>query len=432
MFARRRDDTAPSSEHELASSLHEGWFGGAQPRYWLTRMLLLRALGFIYAIAFLVLVQQWRGLIGSRGILPAADFLARIRAHTPFAEWPTAFWLGASDGALGTIAVLGLLLSLAVLLGVDHAAILLVLWALYLSFCHVGQIFWGYGWEILLLEAGFLAVFLAPVRSLGTLRSVGPPPATAIWLLRWLLFRVMFGAGLIKLRGDPCWTELSCLDHHYETQPLPSPVSWLLHQAPSWFHRAGVLFNHGVDEDYINGTLAGLVFAGHETTKNQLGWMVAVLSEVPAEWDRVCAEPQRARDVIEEVLRFRSTATSVSRVADEPIELFGVPIAAGAQLQGSLWSANRDGAAFARPDAFDVEANRGGVQIAFGQGAHHCLGAALARAELQEALIALSARLHCPRLLPGATYLPALGITGPMTLPIAFEPRAAIDGMQQA
>jgi Lipase maturation factor len=247
MFARRRDDTAQSSEHELERSLHEGWFGGAKPRYWLARMLLLRALGFIYAVAFLVLVQQWRGLIGSGGILPAADFLARIRAHTPFAQWPTLFWLDASDSAVGTLAALGLLLSLAVLLGVDHAAILLALWALYLSFCHVGQIFWGYGWEILLLEAGFLAVFLAPVRSPSTLRSAGPPPATVIWLLRWLLFRVMFGAGLIKLRGDPCWTELSCLDHHYETQPLPSPLSWLLHQAPAWFHRSGVLFNHAVE-----------------------------------------------------------------------------------------------------------------------------------------------------------------------------------------
>jgi cytochrome P450 len=188
----------------------------------------------------------------------------------------------------------------------------------------------------------------------------------------------------------------------------------------------------GLDEDYVRGTLAGLVFAGHETTKNQLGWMVAVLSDVPAEWDRVCAEPERARDVIEEVLRFRSAATSVSRITDAPIELFGVPIAAGTQLLGSLWSANRDGAAFARPDAFDVEANRAGVQIAFGQGAHHCLGAALARAELQEALVALSARLHCPRLLPGATYLPALGITGPMTLPIAFESRAASGGNGEA
>jgi cytochrome P450 len=176
--------------------------------------------------------------------------------------------------------------------------------------------------------------------------------------------------------------------------------------------------------DYINMTLAGLVFAGHETTKNQLGWMVAVLSDVPDEWDRVCAEPQRARDVVEEVLRFRSAATSVSRVVDEPIELFGMQVPAGSQLLGSLWSANRDGAAFSRPDAFDVDANRGGVQIAFGQGAHHCLGAALARAELQEALIALCTRLCCPRVQPGATYLPALGITGPMSLPISAAPRS--------
>jgi hypothetical protein len=188
----------------------------------------------------------------------------------------------------------------------------------------------------------------------------------------------------------------------------------------------------GLGEEYVNSTLAGLVFAGHETTKNQLGWMVAVLSNAPAEWDRVSADPQSAKDVIEEVLRFRSAATSVSRIANEPVELFGVPIATGAPVMGSLWSANRDGAAFARPDAFDVEANRAGVQIAFGQGAHHCLGAALARAELQEALVALSARLHCPRLLPGATYLPALGITGPTTLPIAFEPRAASGDKREA
>jgi hypothetical protein len=247
MFARRRDDSGRAPDDELERSLQEGWFGGPQPRYWLTRALLLRALGLIYTVAFVVLVLQWRGLIGSRGVLPAADFLARIRGHMRFSEWPSVFWLGASDGALGAGAVVGLVLSLALLLGADHAAILLALWALYLSFCHVGQIFWGYGWEILLLEAGFLAVFLGPLASWSTLRSAGAPPATVIWLLRWLLFRVMFGAGLIKLRGDACWTELSCLDHHYETQPVPSPLSWLLHQAPPWFHRGGVLFNHLVE-----------------------------------------------------------------------------------------------------------------------------------------------------------------------------------------
>jgi cytochrome P450 len=179
----------------------------------------------------------------------------------------------------------------------------------------------------------------------------------------------------------------------------------------------------GMSEDLVNGTLAGLVFAGHETTKNQLGWMVVVLSEVSSEWDRVAETPARAKDVVEEVLRFRSAATSVGRQATEPLELFGVRIPASTHIVASLWSGNRDRAAFSNPDAFDVDKNRDGVQIAFGQGAHHCLGAALARAELQEALIALSSRLTCPRIEPGATYLPPVGINGPLSLPLSFSAR---------
>ena len=179
----------------------------------------------------------------------------------------------------------------------------------------------------------------------------------------------------------------------------------------------------GVNPDEIHGTVAGLVFAGHETTKNQLGWLVTVLSEAPEEWDRVAREPARARDVVEEVLRFRSTVTSIGRLALEDIELFGTKIPEGSTLVTSLWSANRDPAAFAAPDVFATDANRGGAQIAFGQGAHHCLGAALARAELQESLVALATRLHCPKLEPGATFLPPVGINGPTTLPISFAAR---------
>jgi cytochrome P450 len=89
----------------------------------------------------------------------------------------------------------------------------------------------------------------------------------------------------------------------------------------------------------------------------------------------------------------------------------------------SIWSANRDAEEFPRPDEFAVDENRAGVQVAFGQGAHHCLGAALARAELQESLIALASRMHCPKLLPGSEFLPPIGINGPTKLPIAFEQR---------
>jgi Lipase maturation factor len=110
------------------------------------------------------------------------------------------------------------------------------MWALYLSIVNVGQTFYGFGWETLLCEAGFLAVFLGPA---GT-----APPTLVLWLYRWLLFRVEFGAGLIKLRGDRCWRDLTCLDYHHETQPLPGPLSWFFHHLPRPLHRAEVLANH--------------------------------------------------------------------------------------------------------------------------------------------------------------------------------------------
>lgn len=179
----------------------------------------------------------------------------------------------------------------------------------------------------------------------------------------------------------------------------------------------------GFDEERVRASVAGLVFAGHETTKNQLGWMIAVLADAPAQWDRVAAEPERARDLVEEVLRFRSTATSFSRKVLEDLEIGGRTLPAGSMVMASLWSANRDPREFARPDELDVEANRSGVQVAFGQGPHHCLGAALARAELQAALIALSAAMHCPKLEPGAEFLPPIGINGPTVLPISYTPR---------
>lgn len=181
----------------------------------------------------------------------------------------------------------------------------------------------------------------------------------------------------------------------------------------------------GIQLDLVHRTVAGLVFAGHETTKNQLGWLVTILSEAPAEWERVFEEPSRARDVVEEVLRFRSAITSVGRLALEDVELFGVRVPKGSTLGASLWSANRDAEVFSDPDRFGTDAHRGAPQIAFGQGAHHCLGAALARAELQEALVALTARLTCPTLAPGASFLPPVGINGPTSLPITVSVRDA-------
>jgi hypothetical protein len=228
-----------SSDGAVLASLRAGWLSAEAPRYWLTRFVFLRALGFVYSVAFLVLCNQWAGLFGSHGLLPAARHLTRIEDRLGFFELPTLFWLTASDGALGSACWLGMGLSLAVALGVENA--------LYMSFCHVGQTFYGYGWEILLLETGFLAIFLCPVAHVLPMRSRVAPASAVIWMMRWLVFRVMLGAGLIKIRGDACWTALTCLAYHYETQPVPSPLSWWLHQAPLWFHKLGVLFNHVVE-----------------------------------------------------------------------------------------------------------------------------------------------------------------------------------------
>lgn len=247
--------TVVSAEEELPAGLRESplrRFFEPRRTYAITRFFLLRLLGLVYFVAFFSAARQMPALVGHEGLLPADAFLDQVVSFSgtrlaAFRRVPTLlFWLGASDGTLTLLCALGAGLSLAVMLGVTNAIAQFVLWALYMSLSHVGQIFYGYGWEIQLLETGFLAIFLCPVRSLGPF-SGPPPPRVVIVLYRWLIVRIMLGAGLIKLRGDPCWRDLTCLVYHYETQPVPSPVSWLLHQLPRAAHMGGVLFNHLVE-----------------------------------------------------------------------------------------------------------------------------------------------------------------------------------------
>ena len=174
----------------------------------------------------------------------------------------------------------------------------------------------------------------------------------------------------------------------------------------------------------VHGFIAGLVFAGHETTKNQLGWTVAVLSEQPAIWDAVADGRLEAAAVVEEVLRYRSTATNVGRTVTAPVEIDGERLEIGERVLLSLWSANHDETVYPRPDVIDPVANGDLPHLAFGYGAHHCLGAALARAELQEGLAALAREIECPTVGAGAEWKPPLGITGPERLPITFVARS--------
>ena len=213
------------------------------PDYWLTRFVFERALGGIYLVAFLVAANQFRPLLGERGLLPAPEFIRAV----PFRASPTLFHLiGYSDrrlvvitwagAALSVVATLGLLDGVGYTIPFASMAIFALLWILYLSIVNVGQTFYAFGWESLLLEAGAIAIFLGPARS--------APPTVVIWLLRWLLFRVEFGAGLIKMRGDRCWRDLTCLYYHHETQPMPNPLSWYFHHLPKRLHRMEVLGNH--------------------------------------------------------------------------------------------------------------------------------------------------------------------------------------------
>jgi Lipase maturation factor len=210
--------------------------------YWYSRWLFERALALLYAVAFLVALNQFVPLLGEHGLLPVPRFVRQV----PFRITPSLFYLAPTDTAFRAAAWLGLALSVVALLGLASrarslaaAGVWALLWLLYLSFVNVGQTFYAFGWETLLLETGFLAIFLGG----RTTRDAIVCP----WLLRWVLFRVMFGAGLIKWRGDPCWRDLTCLDFYFETQPIPNPLTWYFHRLPDSVHHAGVVLNHVVE-----------------------------------------------------------------------------------------------------------------------------------------------------------------------------------------
>jgi len=216
--------------------------------YWLTRFLILRLLGLVYFVAFLSLANQVLPLIGKNGLLPAELYLRQVERYfgsrvNGVLQFPSLFWVNVSDSFLVAMALVGVSLSLLVLLGFANAILLGLLWILYLSFLPVGQDWYSYGWEIQLLETGFLAIFLCPMLDWRPFPR-RPPPTPVIWLFRWLIFRIMLGAGLIKIRGDSCWRDLTCLVYHYQTQPIPNPLSRSLHFMPKWFHMLGAVWNH--------------------------------------------------------------------------------------------------------------------------------------------------------------------------------------------
>ena len=228
--------------------------------YVIARAIFLRALGGVYLIAFVSLWVQIDALVGSRGILPARAYLEAFRVPgvlsiARFLQLPTLCWISQSDSFLHFLCGGGVALAGMLVLGLVPAPALFLLWLFYLSLVNVGQVFLGYQWDALLLEAGFLAIFFAPPRwrlgpplvfrrgshSIAEFHGTAAPAPSrpVLYLLRWLLFRLMFLSGLVKLTsGDPTWRNLTAMRYHYWTQPLPTWTSWYIHLAPDWFAAA--------------------------------------------------------------------------------------------------------------------------------------------------------------------------------------------------
>jgi hypothetical protein len=216
-----------------------------RPRYILTRRVFLAGLALVYLAAFLSLWVQVHGLIGSQGILPAERYLDAVRDQVGAGAYrmlPTLGWAGAGDTALHAMCAGGVLLAVLLLAGIAPRLCLLGLWALYLSLTLVGQTFLSFQWDTLLLETGFLAILFAPGSLLPGARRERPPSGAFLFLLRWLLFKLMFASGLVKLwGGDQTWWGLTALDYHYWTTCLPTWTGWYAHQLPDLVQRSSVL-----------------------------------------------------------------------------------------------------------------------------------------------------------------------------------------------
>ncbi len=217
-----------------------------RPSFSLGAWLFMRLLGIAYFFAFLSLATQILGLIGQNGILPATDFLKMIETRVGEERYwffPTLAWLNSSDTALRAISVGGTFTSVFLILDIAPLPVASVLWMLYLSLVTVGQDFLAFQWDNLLLESGFLGILLAPLHFWPRASAKAPPPRFTRWLLWFLLFRLMFSSGVVKLTsGDPAWRNFTALDYHYYTQPLPTVLAWYFHLAPKWFQYASVGF----------------------------------------------------------------------------------------------------------------------------------------------------------------------------------------------
>jgi predicted DCC family thiol-disulfide oxidoreductase YuxK len=245
------------------------------PTYFWTRRWFLRALGLIYLIAFVSLWVQVDGLVGSNGISPVNQFLTAARQQlgtNAYLFLPTLCWFDSSNGFLHFLCGGGVVFSLLLILGLAPALSLVVLFVFYLSLTIAGQVFLNFQWDVLLLETGFLSIFLAPwrlqprelllwrrpsafappERDKASPQTFSPVSKAGLFLLKFLLFKLMLMSGVVKLTsGDDSWgwvnhsfhwSALTALDYHYWTQPLPTVFAWWADKSPEWFKHFSVAF----------------------------------------------------------------------------------------------------------------------------------------------------------------------------------------------
>ena len=226
------------------------------PTYFWARRWFLRALGLIYLIAFASFGVQVEGLVGSNGVSPLNQFLPAVYERfgsTAYSLLPTLCWFDSSNSLLHFLCSGGVVLSLLLILGIAPALSLVVLFVFYLSLTIAGQTFLSFQWEILLLETGFLSIFFAPWRlwpgelmlwrGSGPLATTSPVSRAGLFLLKFLLFKLMLMSGVVKLTsGDDCWWNLTALDYHYWSQPLPTVFGWWADKSPEWFKHFSVAF----------------------------------------------------------------------------------------------------------------------------------------------------------------------------------------------
>lgn len=272
MKRKNSNDETPTTQPNIIFKLQKLFLDQTSSNtYFYTRILFIHLLGLVYTFSFLAAYRQAPVLIGYQGLYPSYLHMNRMKERYGIWQSPSIFYflpaMDSSDTSLRAVCALGTFLGMFLLFtGRCNSIVLFILWCLHTSLHNIGQLFYGYllenfntqdssrlffsnryGWETQILETTFLGMFLVPLISLAKIDRHSPPSIFFIFLMRFLIARIMLGAGLIKIRGDQCWRSLTCMEYHYETQPIPNPISYYLHQSPKSFHQFEVLVNHFVE-----------------------------------------------------------------------------------------------------------------------------------------------------------------------------------------